>query len=123
MAKQIDEKLSAPFARSTTQWLNQPNRYDIPTIDTPKKQKTKSMQVTEAFFWKNNFDRLINKDDVAEKNVANQKVIKQILKTLDENNIPYYYGGEDTGVQVLTKDMQKAEKLTNKLYSALKKTI
>jgi hypothetical protein len=41
MAKQIDEKLRAPFARSITQWLNQPNRYDIPTIDTPKKKKTK----------------------------------------------------------------------------------
>lgn len=122
MAKQIDEKLKAPFARSTTQWLNQPNRYDIPTIDTPKKQ-TKSMRVTEAFFWKNNFDRLINKDYIEEKNSANKKAVKQILKTLDENSIPYYYGGEDTGIQVLTKDKQKAKKLTAKLYSLLVKSL
>jgi hypothetical protein len=44
------------------------------------------------------------------------------LKTLDENNISYYYGGEDAGIQVLKKDMEKAEKLTDVLYIALKKT-
>jgi hypothetical protein len=41
------------------------------------------MGVTVGFFWKNkdDFDRLINKDDIEEKTAANKKVVDQILKT------------------------------------------
>jgi DNA-binding transcriptional regulator GbsR (MarR family) len=122
-AKAIDSKLKAPRARSVTQWLSALNRYDLPTVDTNKRQK--SMRVTEDYFWKNveNLGRLINKDDIEENNSANKKVVEQIMAALDKNNIPYYYGGEDTCVQVLKKDMERAEKLTNKLYSALKNTL
>ena len=38
-AKAIDQKLKAPKARSVTQWLSAPNRYDLPTVDTNKPQK------------------------------------------------------------------------------------
>lgn len=38
-AKAIDAKLKAPKARSVTQWLGAPNRYDLPTIDTNKRKK------------------------------------------------------------------------------------
>lgn len=125
-AKRIDESLRAPFAKTTEQWLQQPNRYDIPEVDAPKKEtKAKSMRVSEGCFWKNadGFERLIDKDYIEEKNAANEKVVMQILKTLDENYIPYYYGGEDTGVQVMKTEAKKAEKLTNALYAALKKTL
>jgi hypothetical protein len=120
-AKAVDAGLTAPKAKSVEQWLSAPNRYDIPDIDTPKK----SSRVSEAYFWKNakNFDRLINKDDIEEKNSANKNVVEQILKTLNENNIPYYYGGEEAGIQILTKDLERAEKLTDRLYIALKKTL
>jgi hypothetical protein len=126
-AKHIDELLKAPIAKSPEEWMANPNRLDLPNVDTNKPKKTKSCRVYESYLWKNDnikkFDRLINKDDIEEKNVANQKVINQIMKTLNENNIPYYYGGEDSGIQVLKKDMQRAEKITNKLYNALTKTL
>ncbi len=126
-AKAIDRSLKAPRAKNIEQWLSAPNRFDLPTVDENKpKIEAKSMGVSDSYFWENNkdFDRLINKDDIEEKNnSANEKVVKQILKTLDENNIPYYNGGEDTGIQVPIKDMERAEKLTDKLYSALKKTL
>ena len=35
-AKAIDQKLKAPKARSVTQWLGAPNRFDLPTVDTNK---------------------------------------------------------------------------------------
>ena len=35
-AKKIDESLRAPLAKSSEQWLKQPNRFDIPNVDTPK---------------------------------------------------------------------------------------
>jgi hypothetical protein len=38
-AKRIDEALRAPIAKSPEQWMQQPNRFDIPNIDTPKKSK------------------------------------------------------------------------------------
>jgi hypothetical protein len=125
-AKAIDERLKASRAKSVEQWLSAPNRYDLPTVDEnrPKKEAL-SMSMTAEQFWKNHetFDRLINKDDIEEKNLANQKMVKQILKTLDENKIPYYNGGEDTGVQVPKSDVKRAESLTDKLYGALKKTL
>ncbi len=37
-AKAIDSQLKAPKARSVTQWLTAPNRYDLPTVDTNKKR-------------------------------------------------------------------------------------
>ncbi len=126
-AKEMDSVLKAPKAKNVDQWLSAPNRFDLPTVDMNKPQKRtgkNSMSVTLDYFWKNkdDFDRLINKDDIEENNSANKKVIDQILNTLDKNGIPYYYGGEDTGVQILIKDMEKAEKLTDKQYVALKKT-
>jgi hypothetical protein len=38
-AKRIDESLKAPIAKSVEQWMNQPNRFDLPNVDTPKKQE------------------------------------------------------------------------------------
>lgn len=38
-AKHIDEALKAPLAKSPKQWLAQPNRFDLPDVDTPKKQE------------------------------------------------------------------------------------
>jgi hypothetical protein len=38
-AQRIDEGLKAPRARTTEQWLAHPNRFDIPDVDTPKKQE------------------------------------------------------------------------------------
>ena len=35
-AKRIDESLRAPLAKSDEEWLSQPNRFDIPDVDTPK---------------------------------------------------------------------------------------
>lgn len=34
-AKKIDESLRAPTAETPEQWLQQPNRYDFPDVDTP----------------------------------------------------------------------------------------
>lgn len=39
-AKRIDEGLRAPTAKSFEQWNEQPNRFDLPNVDTPK-QSTK----------------------------------------------------------------------------------
>ena len=36
MAKHIDERLKAPTAKSFEQWNAQPNRFDLPNVDTPK---------------------------------------------------------------------------------------
>jgi hypothetical protein len=36
-AKQIDEGLKAPIAKTPEQWMAQPNRFDFPDVDTPKK--------------------------------------------------------------------------------------
>jgi len=40
MARHVDERLKAPMAKSFEQWQAQPNRYDLPDVDTPK-QSTK----------------------------------------------------------------------------------
>jgi len=39
MARHIDERLKAPTARSFAQWNAQPNRFDLPNVDAPKKQE------------------------------------------------------------------------------------
>jgi len=36
-AKRIDESLRAPIAKTPEQWMQQPNRFDFPDVDTPKK--------------------------------------------------------------------------------------
>ena len=36
-AKRIDESLRAPLAKSAEQWLEEPNRFDIPDVDAPEK--------------------------------------------------------------------------------------
>lgn len=38
-ARQIDESLKAPLAKSFEQWNSQPNRFDLPDVDTPKRQE------------------------------------------------------------------------------------
>jgi hypothetical protein len=38
VAKHIDERLKAPLAKSFEQWQAQPNRFDLPNVDTPKKK-------------------------------------------------------------------------------------
>ena len=38
-AKHIDEGLKAPTAKTVEQWLAQPNRLDLPDVDTPKKKQ------------------------------------------------------------------------------------
>ena len=51
-AKLIDEGLRAPLAKSTEQWMQQPNRFDIPDVDTPKqsaKQEEKSPKNAMTF--------------------------------------------------------------------------
>jgi hypothetical protein len=35
-AKKIDESFRAPLAKSSEEWLAQPNRFDVPDVDTPK---------------------------------------------------------------------------------------
>ena len=75
-----DNVLKAPKAKNVDQWLSAPNRFDLPTVDENKSQKkteTKSMAVTMNFFWENkdDFGRLINQDDIEEKNSANKKVV------------------------------------------------
>jgi len=37
-ARYVDERLKAPTASSFEQWENQPNRYDLPNVDTPKRK-------------------------------------------------------------------------------------
>jgi hypothetical protein len=37
-AKKIDESLRTPLAKSDDEWLAQPNRFDVPDVDTPKKE-------------------------------------------------------------------------------------
>ena len=34
--KRIDESLRAPLAKDSEEWLAQPNRFDVPNVDTPK---------------------------------------------------------------------------------------
>jgi hypothetical protein len=45
-AKRIDEGLRAPIAKTPEQWMQQPNRFDIPDVDTPK-QSTKQQEKQE----------------------------------------------------------------------------
>lgn len=40
-AKRIDEGLRAPIAKTPEQWMQQPNQFDIPNVDTPKKSTNK----------------------------------------------------------------------------------
>lgn len=42
MAREIGESLDAPRARTENQWLRQPNKFDIPNIDTPKSLNEKT---------------------------------------------------------------------------------
>ena len=138
-AKAIDRNLKAPKARSVDQWLSAPNRFDLANVDTnkPKKQtETKSMRISEEEYWKNDnankkFDSLINHDYIDTRIPENKKIYLKILETLDQNNIPYHIdpqlnkvdGMPDYSIDVLQTDMTKAEKLTNRLNDALRKSI
>ncbi len=46
-ARRIDEALRAPLAKNPEQWLQKPNRYDIPEVDTPKKSANKQEEKHE----------------------------------------------------------------------------
>jgi len=51
-AKQIDESLRAPIAKTPEQWMQQPNRFDTPDVDTPKqstKQEEKHQETARIF--------------------------------------------------------------------------
>lgn len=43
-AKRIDESLRAPIAKSPEQWMQQPNRFDLPDVDTPNGKVSKREQ-------------------------------------------------------------------------------
>jgi hypothetical protein len=43
-AKRIDESLRAPIAKTPEQWMNQPNRFDFPDVDTPNDRISKEEQ-------------------------------------------------------------------------------
>ena len=49
-AKKIDEALKAPIAKTPEQWLAQPNRFDIPEVDTPKKSENKQEETASPAF-------------------------------------------------------------------------
>jgi hypothetical protein len=52
-ARRIDEALKAPRAKTPEQWMRQPNRFDLPDIDTPKqsdKQQEEQHQETAKAF-------------------------------------------------------------------------
>ena len=42
-AKKIDESLRAPIAKTPEQWLKEPNRFDIPEVDSPKRNDDDSL--------------------------------------------------------------------------------
>jgi hypothetical protein len=44
-AKRIDESLRAPIAKTAEQWMQQPNRFDFPNVDTPKKDDDLEKQI------------------------------------------------------------------------------
>jgi len=46
-AVNVDRALKAPVAKSTEQWYKQPNRYDLPGVDSPE-DKTKSLNISKA---------------------------------------------------------------------------
>lgn len=122
-AKRVDESLRAPIAKTPEQWLRAPNRFDLPNVDTPKsKKKNKSCRLTDKEFGKkqDDFDRLVNKDDLSD-NPENKKAYNKILETLEKARIPYYIIPETRRVFVPIKNMEKAEKLTDKYYEVLKK--
>ena len=133
-ARAIDQSLKAPTAMNVDVWLSAPNRFDLPNVDTnkPQKKEAKSMRITESEFTKNqhDFDRLVNKDDIDTKIPKNKEIYMKILATLDKNKIPYFTdtkldsvdGISDMSIVVPFKNMTRAEKLTDELYKALKKT-
>ena len=41
-ARRVDDLLQAPLAKSSEQWLAQPNRFDVPDVDTPKTRKKRA---------------------------------------------------------------------------------
>ena len=45
-AKRIDEALRAPLAKSDDEWLAEPNRFDVPDLDTPKHREEPTTQPT-----------------------------------------------------------------------------
>lgn len=54
-AKKTDESLRAPIAKTPEQWLRQPNRFDIPNVDTPK-EDTQQKQNQERTRQQANFE-------------------------------------------------------------------
>ncbi len=123
-AKAIDSQLKAPKARSVDQWLNAPNRFDLPTVDTNKPQKVeaKSCRISDAEYDKQrqDFDRFVDKDDVSD-NLKNIEAYNKILQIFENEKIPYHIG-KQRGVYIAREDFEKADKLTDHLNKILKKT-
>jgi hypothetical protein len=46
-ARKIDESLRAPIAKTSEQWLANPNRFDIPNVDTPKRKDDSLDKIAE----------------------------------------------------------------------------
>ncbi len=46
-ARHIDSCLKAPMAKSPEEWMNNPNRLDLPNVDTNKPKKEKLKQFVE----------------------------------------------------------------------------
>jgi hypothetical protein len=102
-AKRVDESLKAPIAKTPEQWLAQPNRFDVPDVDTPNsKKENKSHRLTDKEFFEkqDDFDRLVNKDDLSD-NPENKKVYDKIIETLEKARILYYIIPETRSVFVL----------------------
>lgn len=49
IATHIDEHLKASIAKSFEQWQAQPNRFDLPEVDTPKKNEPKKEFYTKKY--------------------------------------------------------------------------
>jgi hypothetical protein len=47
-ARKIDASLHAPIAKTPEQWMKQPNRFDLPDIDTPKPSKKREEKGQET---------------------------------------------------------------------------
>ena len=56
-ARMIDEGLRAPLAKSPQEWLQKPNRLDLPNIDMPKQCLDDKKMVEHQFKSPNNNER------------------------------------------------------------------
>ncbi len=57
-AKKIDETLRAPLAKDSEEWLAQPNRFDVPDVDTPKQRKQSTERKIEPIIQRGSLRRV-----------------------------------------------------------------